>query len=85
MVTPDSHLFNFVNGLARLVSNLAHSTIVVQTRHSSKLTWVDTRRIALSNEGISISWVTYHQDFNRRISMIIDRFTLSGENCRIGF
>ena len=77
MIAPDSHMSDIIDGRARLISNLAHRSIVVKTCHCRKLAGVDSRRIALCDQGVSIRRITDNQNFDVFRSIIIQRLTLS--------
>ena len=50
--------------LACLSSKLGHCSVVIQSRHRGKITWIQIRRVTLGNERVGIRRVANDQHFD---------------------
>ncbi len=83
MVAPDCHLLDVGIVGARLLSQLAHRAVVVETDHGGEAFRIQIRRILLCDQGIGVGRVADDKHFHVSAGMIIDRLTLWAEDTAI--
>src|SRR5690606_9163053 len=85
VVAPDGHLLDVVDGLAELVGQLRHATVVVETGHGGELARVDVRRVALGDQGVGVGRVADYQNLDVADGDVVDRLALYREDGGVGF
>src|SRR5690606_7216004 len=85
VVAPDGHLLDVVDGLAELVGQLRHATVVVEAGHGGELARVDVRRVALGDQGVGVGRVADYQHLDVTAGHFIDRLALYREDGGVGF
>ncbi len=85
VVAPDDHVFNVGDVLTGFLCQLGQGAVVIQTRHGGELTCVQIRRVAGSNQRVGVGRVTDDQHFYITAGVIVQCFTLNGEDRCVGF
>src|SRR5690606_29696947 len=85
VVAPDGHFLDVVDGLAELVGQLCHATVVVEAGHVGELARVAVGRVALGDQGVGVGRVADHQNLDVTAGDVVDRFALYREDGGVGF
>src|SRR5690606_1174110 len=78
-------LLDVVDGLAELVGQLRHATVVVEAGHGGELARVDVRRVALGDQGVGVGRVADYQNLDVTAGDVVDRLALYREDGGVGF
>lgn len=83
VVTPNSEVLDFVDVASSLFSNLAESSVVIQSGHGSEVFFWDVLGVVSGDHAVSVGWVSDNNNLNTSLGVVIEGLASADENLSV--